>query len=70
MKDDRLNDSEVALLCDIGSGSASPSDLKNFEISDLVNRGFIERDSKGPGLKLTAKAQESLASRGVGINES
>jgi hypothetical protein len=72
MKDNRLNDGEVAILCDIGSGSASPADLKGAEINELIDRGFIERDSKVPGLhlKLTAKAQETLASRGVGLNES
>jgi len=71
MNDDRLTDSEVALLCDIGSGVPTAR-AKGAEIETLIDRGFIERDMResATSLKLTAKAQTSLAARGAGINES
>lgn len=71
VNDDQLTNSDVAILCDVGSGSPSIGDSKKTEVAELISRGFIEHDSKDAGmrLKLTAKAQKVLAARGVGINE-
>jgi len=72
MNDDQLTNSDVAVLCDIGGGVVSFNDSKKARIDELIDRGFLEHDSRDTSmrLKLTAMAQEVLAARGVGINES
>jgi predicted transcriptional regulator len=71
MIDDLITDQEIAILCDIleGSGANLKPAKKNI-LDQLVAKGFVtvsdERSSAT--YKLTRKAQQLLAERGVGLS--
>jgi len=67
----QLTDEEVSVLCDIETAGSTGSKDRRITMG-LVERGFIDVISRGTSrqFKLTAKAQQLLAERGVGLNES
>ena len=67
-----LTNSQVALLCDIGERHLSTlSHDDKSELENLLSQGYVEFDGSDPErrVKLTAKANEFLSSRGAGLNE-
>lgn len=67
-----ITDSDISLLCDIGGGLNAPLDSSKLaRVIGLIALGLVRRDpeAQGGGLRLTEKAQDVLAERGVGINE-
>ncbi len=75
----KLNDEEVALMCDIAQNSAiTITAQKTHELERLVADDFISREPRKQGRDgirvdayvLTDKGQRALAELGVGANES
>lgn len=66
-----LSDEEVSVLCDIETGSVIGSNKSRF-IPALIERGLLDAVSHGSReqFKLTSKAQQLLAERGIGLSES
>ena len=67
-----ITDSDISLLCDIGGGLNAPLDSSKLaRVIGLIALGLVRREpeTQGGGLRLTEKAQDVLAERGVGINE-
>jgi hypothetical protein len=66
-----LSDQEIAILCDVGGGG-KVSDAHKHLFAGLIANGFVEvaDDEMSAKYKLTAKAQQILSERGVGLNES
>ncbi len=65
-----LSDEEVSVLCDIGTDGRTKSANQSV-VQSLIERGFIT-SSEEPlvRLKLSFLAQQTLARRGIGLNES
>lgn len=68
MTDALLTDQEIAILCDVldGWGGSLKADRRNV-LDQLIAKGFVvagDQDSPG-NYKLTGKAQQLLAERGV-----
>jgi hypothetical protein len=66
-----LSDQEIAILCDVGGGG-KVSDAHKHLLTGLIANGFVEvsSDETSTKYKLTAKAQQILSERGLGLNES
>jgi hypothetical protein len=65
-----LTDQQVAILCDVGDGRKTKPRHRNL-LTGLIQGGFVEIHSESVSkYKLSAKAQQILAERGVGLNES
>ena len=71
MADTLLTDHEIAILCDVLEGWGAKLDADKRKVLDqLVEKGFvvpIDRESPAK-YKLTGKAQQLLAERGVGLS--
>ena len=71
MADTLLTDHEIAILCDVLEGWGAKLNADKRKVLDqLVEKGFvvpIDRDSPAK-YKLTGKAQQLLAERGVGLS--
>jgi hypothetical protein len=66
-----ITDLEIALLCDVLEGrSANLNADKSNILDQLVEKGFVvAADQDSPAKhKLTDKAQQLLAERGVGLS--
>lgn len=71
MADALITDLEIALLCDVLEGrSANLNADKSNILDQLVEKGFVvAADQDSPAKhKLTDKAQQLLAERGVGLS--
>jgi hypothetical protein len=71
MADVPISDQEIAILCDLleGWGANLNADKKKV-LDQLIARGFVvpaEQESPAK-YKLTGKAQQLLAERGVGLS--
>jgi len=70
---EELTNSEISLLCDIGTFDpleATADHRKDLE--RLVSGGYVEATDHfppGAGFKLTMKGVEYLGQRGAGLNE-
>lgn len=71
---EELNDSAVALLCEIGEFApedASPA--QKSHLKELISKGYVEPDldAKLPGerYRMTEKAMNFISARGGGLNE-
>jgi hypothetical protein len=66
-----LTDQEIAILCDVGGGGKVSAAHKHL-FAGLLANGFVEvtGDETSAKYKLTGKAQQILAERGAGLNES
>ena len=71
MADIPIADEEIAILCDVleGSGANLNTDKRNV-LDQLIAKGFVGRLTKGRLRKyrLTDKARQLLAERGVGLS--
>jgi hypothetical protein len=69
----QLNDTDIALLCDIGGSSPIDADAdQKRRIERLIAEGFLEPASAAQApakYQLTGKAEKLLTERGVGLNE-
>ena len=71
MADALITDLEIALLCDVLEGRSANLNADKSKILDqLVEKGFVvAADQDSPAKhKLTDKAQQLLAERGVGLS--
>jgi hypothetical protein len=71
MADVLITDEEISILCDVlegrsGNFSASKSNL----LDQLIVKGFVTASGQASSVsyKLTSKAQQLLAERGVGLS--
>jgi predicted transcriptional regulator len=71
MADTLITDQEIAILCDVleGRGANLSAGKKNV-IDKLIAKGFVTASGQESPEKyeLTAKAQQLLAERGVGLS--
>ena len=71
MADALITDQEIAILCDLLEGwSANFKADKTKVLDQLIMKGFVEPpDQQSPiKYKLTDKARQLLAERGVGLS--
>jgi hypothetical protein len=71
MTDAVITDQEVAILCDVLEGwGANLNADKRKVLDQLIAKGFVvSADQESPAkYKLTGKAQQLLAERGVGLS--
>ena len=71
MTDAVITDQEVAILCDVLEGwGANLNADKRKVLDELIAKGFVvPADQESPAkYKLTGKAQQLLAERGVGLS--
>ena len=71
MADTLLTDHEIAILCDVLEGwGANLNADKSKVLDQLIEKGFVvPADRESPAkYKLTGKAQQLLAERGVGLS--
>ena len=71
MTDAVITDQEIAILCDVLEGwSANLNADKRKVLDQLIAKGFVvSADQESPAkYKLTGKAQQLLAERGVGLS--
>lgn len=70
MTDDRITDDEIAILCDVLEGwGGNLKPAKQNILDQLITRGFVAVSDDLPAkYKLTSKAQQLLAERGVGLS--
>ena len=71
MADAVITDQEIAILCDVLEGrGANLNAAKKSVLDQLVVKGFVTAsDRESPAkYKLTSKAQQLLAERGVGLS--
>lgn len=71
MTEDLITDQEIAILCDVldGRGATLGAGKKNV-LEQLIAKGFVaasDGDSAAE-YRLTSKAQQLLAERGVGLS--
>jgi hypothetical protein len=69
---DKLTDSQIALLCDIGEYDPSKStDQQKQDLDWLIFGEYVELTDAHPGsaYKLTPKGAAFLGERGAGLNE-
>jgi hypothetical protein len=68
---DALTDQEIAILCDVLEGQGAKFNADKKEVLDqLIAKGFVAPADQDPPAKykLTGKAQQILAERGVGLS--
>jgi hypothetical protein len=69
---DTLSDQEIAILCDVleGGGANLNADKRKVLDLQLVAKGFVVAAGQESPVKykLTGKAQQLLAERGVGLS--
>jgi predicted transcriptional regulator len=69
---DTLSDQEIAILCDVleGGGANLNADKRKVLDQQLVAKGFVVAAGQESPVKykLTGKAQQLLAERGVGLS--
>ena len=68
---DALTDQEIAILCDVLEGRGAKFNADKKEVLDqLIAKGFVAPADQDPPAKykLTGKAQQLLAERGVGLS--
>ena len=69
---DTLSDQEIAILCDVleGGGANLNADKRKVLDQQLVAKGFVVAAGQELPVKykLTGKAQQLLAERGVGLS--
>jgi predicted transcriptional regulator len=69
---DILSDQEIAILCDVleGGGANLNADKRRVLDQQLVAKGFVVAAGQESPVKykLTGKAQQLLAERGVGLS--
>ena len=66
-----ITDQEIAILCDVLEGWGANLNADKMKVLDqLIVKGFVVvADQKSPAkYKLTGKAQQLLAERGVGLS--
>ena len=71
MADTLINDQEIAILCDVLEGwGANLNADKGKVLDQLIARGFVVAAGQDSPIKykLTGKAQQLLAERGVGLS--
>ncbi len=67
-----VTDHEIAVLCDVGDGRIAHFNADKRRILDrLIEKGFVEQGDheSHAKFKLTARAEQLLAERGVGLGE-
>lgn len=72
MIDTDIDDGDISLLCDIADGLSGPLDSSRLaRVIGLIAIGLVRREPEAGGsrLRLTAKGQDVLAERGIGMNE-
>lgn len=68
MADSVITDEEISILCDVLQGSNLNADKRKV-LDRLAAKGFVVPDDQELAkYKLTGKAQQLLAERGVGIS--
>jgi len=71
MADALITDEEISILCDVleGQGANFSASKKNV-LDQLIVKGFVTASDQGlsANYKLTSKAQQLLAERGVGLS--
>jgi predicted transcriptional regulator len=69
---DTLSDQEIAILCDVleGGGANLNADKRKVLDQQLVAKGFVVAAGQESPIKykLTGKAQQLFAERGVGLS--
>jgi hypothetical protein len=71
MVDALITDQEIAILCDVLEGRVAKfSADKKKALEQLIAKGFVAPSNQDPSAKykLTGKAQQILAERGVGLS--
>jgi hypothetical protein len=72
MADTLISDQEIAILCDVleGGGANLNADKRKVLDQQLVAKGFVVAAGQESPVKykLTGKAQQLLAERGVGLS--
>ena len=71
MADTLITDQEIAILCDVLEGGGANLNADKRKVLDqLIVKGFVvAADQESPAkYKLTGKAQQLLAERGVGLS--
>ena len=71
MADALITDQDIAILCDVLEGSGANLNANKRKVLDqLIAKGFVAvPDQESPAkYKLTGKAQQLLAERGVGLS--
>ena len=71
MADDPVTDEEISILCDLLERSDANLNADKRKVLDqLIAKGFVEPVDQGSPAKykLTGKAQQLLAERGVGTS--
>ncbi len=72
MADTHISDQEIAILCDVleGGGANLNADKRKVLDQQLVAKGFVVAAGQESPVKykLTGKAQQLLAERGVGLS--
>jgi hypothetical protein len=72
MPDTLISDQEIAILCDVleGGGANLNADKRKVLDQQLVAKGFVVAAGQESPIKykLTGKAQQLLAERGVGLS--
>jgi hypothetical protein len=72
MADTLISDQEIAILCDVleGGGTNLNADKRKVLDQQLVAKGFVVAAGQESPVKykLTGKAQQLLAERGVGLS--
>jgi predicted GNAT superfamily acetyltransferase len=70
MADALITDQEIAILCDVLDGRGENLNADKRKVLDqLIAKGFVVPDQESHAkYKLTDKAQQILAERGVGLS--
>ena len=69
MADTLISDQEIAILCDVLEGGGANFNADKRKVLDqLIVKGFVVAADQESPAKLTAKAQQLLAERGVGLS--
>jgi hypothetical protein len=69
MADAVISDQEIAILCDVLEGwGANLNEDKRKVLDQLIAKGFVVPAESSAKYKLTDKAQQLLAERGVGLS--
>jgi predicted transcriptional regulator len=69
MADALVTDQEIAILCDVMEGwGANLNEDKRKVLDQLIAKGFVVPAESSAKYKLTDKAQQLLAERGVGLS--
>ena len=69
MADALITDQEISIICDILEGwGANLNEDKMKALDELIAKGFVVPAESSAKYKLTDKAQQLLAERGVGLS--